>query len=636
MQPLAEGSCQTEERPTVALLNWGILALLLVWQGWMTLGLFGSQHPLDNLLSDQPIVSGRHPLHLYHGCLGAQSFWEHQTLTCFDPAFQAGYPKTPVYDSGSRPAEFFLFWSHGEYRPALYKVGMALCWLLAPVGLWCAACALGLAGASRIFAVMLGMFVWWGKPAAALTESGDLDLMLGSIALLLVACLLVRLHTRPTLATFFGVFAAAALGWFTNPVLCLVYAPVMLVYYVSVGPRHHFGWHLGLLGAQLGALLINGFWLAQWFEYWWLLSPLRADEPFLAHRTPRLIWNSPHWGDSLDRGLTWVLLVCGLGGVAIWNQTCRRPAARLLGAGVLVFLLASIGGIVFDTLTHWAAHRMVVPALLFATMPAGMCLGVIGTRLNRFAGSSRTQLLLVGTCGAAIVFVMWPLRANLFARCLQPTPLVIGLNAAQRELTKAIDRITTPEARILYESTSEGEGESRWSCLLPILTQRAFMGGLDPEARIEHAYANLVQQDLAGRPIERWRNEELAIFMKRYNVGWVACRSHAVVSRFKAWSDAELIAGPENTGGNWIFRLQPHSFILQGQGRVVHADSRSIILADLAPGKVVLSMHYQTGMQVLPAQVQLEKDPDPSDPIPFIRLNVREPVSRVVIYWHEP
>ncbi len=636
MLPTAEGTCQETARTGFPLLHWGILALLLVWQGWMTLGLFGVQHPLDNLLSDQPIVSGRHPLHLYHGCLGAQSFWEHRSLTCFDPAFQAGYPKTPVYDSGSRPAEFFLFWIHGEYRPAVYKLGMALCWLLVPLGLWCAAGALGLSGFTRTIAVMLGMLVWWGKPAAALTEAGDLDLMLGSIALLMLACLLVRLHCRPTVLTFLGVFAAAALGWYTNPVLCLVYAPVMLVYYVSVGPRHHVGWHLGLLAAQLGALLVNSFWLAQWFEYWWLLSPIRADEPFLAHRTPRLIWYSPHWGDSLDRGLTWVLLGCGLGGVVIWNQTCRRPAARLLGAGVLVFLLISIAGIVFDTLTRWAAHRLVVPAMLFASMPAALCLGIVGARLNRFASSSRTQFLLVGVCVVAVAFVFWPLRANLFARCLQPVPLAIGLNESQRALTQTIDRVTTPDSRILYESATEGETESRWSSLLPILTKRAYMGGLDPEARIEHGFANLVQRDLAGRPIERWRDEELANFMRRYNIGWIACRSQIVVNRFKAWSEAELIAGPEGTGGNWIFRLQPHSFILQGQARVVHADSRSIVLADLAPGKIVLSMHYQTGMQVLPGQVQIEKDPDPNDPIPFIRLNVLEPVSRVVIYWREP
>ena len=84
----------------------GLLVLLglLAWHGWMTLSLFGPDHPWERLLDDQPIVSGRHPLHLYHGYLGARSLAERGTLCCYDPAFQAGYPKTPVFDSGSRPA----------------------------------------------------------------------------------------------------------------------------------------------------------------------------------------------------------------------------------------------------------------------------------------------------------------------------------------------------------------------------------------------------------------------------------------------------------------------------------------------------------------------------------------------------
>src|SRR5207237_10562635 len=51
---------------------WTVLFLaLLAWQGWMTLTLFGYDRPWQRLLDDQPILSGRHPLHLYHGYLGA-------------------------------------------------------------------------------------------------------------------------------------------------------------------------------------------------------------------------------------------------------------------------------------------------------------------------------------------------------------------------------------------------------------------------------------------------------------------------------------------------------------------------------------------------------------------------------------
>src|SRR6516225_1374198 len=112
---------------------WSLVLLgLLVWQGWMTLSLFGPDHAWERLLNDRPIVSGRHPLHLYHGYLGARSLAERGTLSCYDPAFQAGYPKTPVFDSGSRPAEMFLSLAGGAYRPAAYKLGLALCCLLVP------------------------------------------------------------------------------------------------------------------------------------------------------------------------------------------------------------------------------------------------------------------------------------------------------------------------------------------------------------------------------------------------------------------------------------------------------------------------------------------------------------------------
>src|SRR6516165_8703456 len=113
---------------------WYLVGLvLIIWQGWMTLTLFGPDHPWDRLLDDQPIISGRHPLHLYHGTLGARSLLERGTLCCYDPGFQAGYPKTPVFDSGSRPAELFLLLAGGNYRPAAYKIGVAILCLLAPL-----------------------------------------------------------------------------------------------------------------------------------------------------------------------------------------------------------------------------------------------------------------------------------------------------------------------------------------------------------------------------------------------------------------------------------------------------------------------------------------------------------------------
>src|SRR4051812_48834455 len=81
------------------------LVALVGWQAWMTLTLFGPGDLWRLLLNDDPVVSGRHPLHLYHGHLGALAWHHTGNVCCYDPAFQAGYPKTPIFDNGSRPAE---------------------------------------------------------------------------------------------------------------------------------------------------------------------------------------------------------------------------------------------------------------------------------------------------------------------------------------------------------------------------------------------------------------------------------------------------------------------------------------------------------------------------------------------------
>src|SRR5947209_68786 len=109
---------------------WTFTFLVLVgFQGWKTQALFGID-PWQRLFDRTPIVSGRHALHLYHGYLGACSLRERGTLCCYDPAFQAGYPKSPVFDSGSRPAELFLSVAGARYDPSAYKLGLASCCLL--------------------------------------------------------------------------------------------------------------------------------------------------------------------------------------------------------------------------------------------------------------------------------------------------------------------------------------------------------------------------------------------------------------------------------------------------------------------------------------------------------------------------
>lgn len=616
----------------------GCLGVFLFWQAWMTVRLFGAESGFGRLLDATPIVSGRHPLHLYHGFLGAQAFLERWTFCCYDPAFQAGYPKTPVYDSGSRPAELFLTIVGGEYSPQAYKIGIFLVCLLVPLLIWLSAAQVGMDGASRVLAVALGLLVWWGGPAQALLDAGDLDLLIASVLLLSHASFLARFDQSPSMRSWLGMLVTATLTWFAHPLLALIFAPIWFGYYLAVGAHHTLAWHITLIGAQVIAFLVNGFWLFQWLQYWWILSPLRMDEPFLAHRTLRLILSSSHWGDGFDRGLTAILFLAGTLGAIAWNQAGRKATARLLGCGCLLFLLLSVVGVVWEPLTRWSAHRLLLPALLFAVLPAAKAISSLFAKTVRLGPEGRRGALVAAVPIVGVALLLVGFRQEVGKRFYRPSPFALGFTESQETLIDALCRHTDPQARILLENDGVAEQGTQWASLLPLVTGRAYVGGLDPEASIEHTYASFVNQELAGKPIDTWQDSELSSFVRRYNLGWVACRTGPATRRFQQWRDAEQIAGPNEAGGATLFRLKPRSFILQGRARTLWANSRGIALADVVPedGKLVLSWHYQKGMRVSPGRIQIEKDPDPADPIPFIRLNVQEPVARLVIWWQEP
>jgi hypothetical protein len=235
------------------------------------------------------------------------------------------------------------------------------------------------------------------------------------------------------------------------------------------------------------------------------------------------------------------------------------------------------------------------------------------------------------TAGMAALGFLGPLAS----RCTQATPLLVGIGPQGWQVVHALTRLTTKEARILWEDFPAAAGGARWTPLLPVLTGRDYIGGLAPDVCIEHAYSGLVDGTLAGRPVGEWSDAELEDFCGRYNIGWAVCRSPASVNRFRKWKASEFTAMLAGSDSCCLFTLCPRSFVLKGGARWLGADCRHVALADVVPddGQVVLSLHYQTGLQASPARVQIEREPDPQDPIPFIRLRMPGPVARVTLTW---
>jgi hypothetical protein len=613
---------------------------LVAWQGWLTLSLFGPD-PRHGLLGDEPIVSGRHPLHLYHGYLGARSFFERGALCCYDPSFQAGYPKTPVFDGGSRPAELFLILAGGGYRPAAYKVGLAVCCLLAPLLLTAAARGAGLSRAATALATGLGLLVWWGRPARDALDAGDVDLLLAALAALAQFGLLLRFDRAPGLGAWLGLLAAGYLGWFAHPLFFAVLLPLALVYYLTVGARHALVWHLALLVGLAGAVAGNAFWLRDWVAYWWIRAPLEAGGTLLPHRTFHTLWDAPLWGGAMGRALAVLLCGAALAGVVLLNASRRRAAARLLGLGTLAFLGLALAGVASEPLGRLGTPRLLAPALLFAAVPAAHAFAAAARLACRVSGGPWRGSAVLACLLAGVALGGHDYLPTLARHCAGTAPLALGLGPERLAVAEEVKARTTPAARVLWEDRAGPRPAPLWTALLPVLTQdeeggRYFLGGLDPAATTEYTQAGFADQALAGRHISQWTDDELRDYCRRYNVGWVVCWSPAALARFSAWEEARQVATLSDGEAGALFALSRRpSFALKGRATWLAADCEHVGLGEVIPedGQVVLSLHYQAGMKALPGRVQVEREIDPDDPIGFVRLRVPAPVTRVTLTW---
>jgi hypothetical protein len=615
---------------------------LLGGQAWMTLGLFDRDHDGRHLLDDQPVTSGRHPLHLYHGYLGARALREHGTASCYDPAFNAGYPKTPVFDSGSRPAEMMLLVAGGAYSPRAYKIGLAVICAAVAGLLALGARGVGLTWAGTALATALGLLVWWGQPCQEALEAGDVDLLLATALVVAQAGMLIHFHRRPGPFGLLGVLATGLLGWFADPLLMALLLPLFLVYYLSVGARHALLWHVSLLGGLFLAVALNAFWLLDWLEYWWILLPLHLNAaPPLGELTFPTLWDAPIWGGTADRVLTCALLPTAVMGLVLYNQTCQRATARLLGLAMLGFLALAVASLAWEPLGRFGLARLLVPGLFFAVLPATHVLMASLEWVRRRIGwwavpsvvaAAVTVLFVAATAGGR--------QAG--ARPWEQAPLAIGLTDQQRAIVETLRANTSSEARILWEDQIGTDRTSHWTALLPLLIDRPFVGGLDPDGRIEHTATGLCDHALAGRRLDgdEWTDAELQTYFDRYNIGWIVCWSREAAKRFDGRPFVEKIVtlsdGPKE---GTLFKVNRRlSFVLIGSAQWLRADAECIALGAVTPKdrQVLLSLHYQEGMRVTPSRVTLERAETLDDRIDFVRLVIPDQrVARVTITWEK-
>lgn len=596
------------------------VAVVVAGQFLLALNLVGGW---GGATDDRPVVAGRHPLHLYHASLGAGTFRERYESSCYDPAFQAGCPKTPVFDGGCRPAELALTVAGGRFSPRAYKLGLVAGCALGPLVFALAAWGAGCPPGGWVAGALLGTVVWWSEPVRVLLVNGNADLIGVGLAGLLFVGVLPRYAATPGLMSWALLAAAEAGGWYCHPVVWLGLFPVGFAYYAAVAPRHGLLWHLGQVAAFGAGLGPNLWWMADWVKFWWLRQTA-VDDLSPAQNWPAVLGVAADYADIPGPGpAAWVVLSLGTAGMMVCWVTGRRVVVGLVVVAALLAVTLSRLGQAWPALEALSAGRAGTFAVCVFTIPAAHLLAFVAARrLPR----PRIAIAAASFLPAIAAFAGFG-----------PDPLPLGLTPDQHDLVAGLKHHTDPDARVLWEDPEPLVEGWNWSALLPELTGRAFLGGLDPEAGVEHSFCKLRGGALNGRIFSEWTAAERAAFVKRYNVGWVVCRSPAAVGWWASDPTARVVAKYHDRGEVTLFALdRPKSFVLRGGATIERADRVKIVLTDLAPdgdGRVVLSLHHQPGFRASPASVLVSPDKDIFDPVPMLALTLPGPTSRVVLVW---
>lgn len=618
---------------------WIIAVLLLVGgQAGLTAQLFGGGCNFTPLFDSRPVMDGRHPLHFYHGGLGASTFRERGASTCYDPAFQSGYPKTPIFDAGARSSEVVLYLA-GEEKNAVaaYKIGLGILCLTVPLSFAVAARGFGLSPSGSCLAGLGGCWLWWTPAVRGLLDAGHTDLLVGGLATLVFLGGLARYAAVPAVVAMFQMVICSLIAWTFYPPFAVGLIPIIAVYYLVTAPRHGLAWHLGLIFVPVIGVGPNLWWLADWVRFSWLRQS-GSDELSTFPCWPQFLGRPEDYAQVFGHDpILWAIeAVAVLGCVGMLAKRLRMPAIVLACAAVWAVFAARFGDL-------WPMARSLAQIQCRLMLP-GLAIIASAYLLSMILRTAKIGPLLAFALSSLPAVVGW--NADAFG--IRQTPLGLGFTAEQSTFVEAIREKTSDDARILFEEPDTTRPGWNWTALLPQQCGRALMGGIDPDAGIEHLECGLRAEKLAGRALADWSHGELLAWCKRYNVGWVVCRTPVLtawwgrvpfareVGRYPADVEAKGKTADEYV----LFELnRPRSFVLSGSAIIERADAGKIVLTNVVPdssGEVVLSFHHQPELRAAPMVVELVPARDTLDPIPFMKLRLPGPVSRVTLTWEHP
>ena len=606
--------------------RWLLLGILLI-----QFVLVAFAFPLNELLTQTPIFHIDSPFHWYKLEV-ARDLASKGHVLGYNPYFAAGYLDGVNLNAALKlPALLGVLAAPWLSSVVMYKLFVFAMALLGPLCIPVAARWMRLPLLAATIASTLALLLWWVSAIRWYHTAGMVTYIFVIYLALPYAALVIRYLTESTTWKVpVGLAAIGALGMFIHPefpipVVFLVLA-LLPVYIRRIAMRRI---PVAFVVIPVACLLPNLFWLIPMFGKVAFHS-YYGTQPYQQAVNLSIVWDEALGRITHDaRGarLNIVLWLATLWAcVAPVDSFMRRLSYGLIFASVGLILFAALGAAV-PIIAKLQPNRFSVAGYLYLCVPAAVGFVAIfdGLSLN---GVWRilSRAGLVCTVIVCAFFLRELGRevstADIPHHGARP-PIVNGLGHYSTWLLSWLTNHTDKSARILFQ-VSKGRiiDDAHMASYFALQSDREFIGGPYPFM----LFPNFSDDQIFGKSIDQVRPHEVWDYIHLYNIGWIVAFSEEakrLFGKMPGLTPGEGY-GPFKT---WVV-AEPHSFFVEGSGRIVASKVGWIELDSLKGDMVTLKYHYIPGMRSVPP-VNIESVQMKGDPIPFVRI-VKPPRHLVI------
>lgn len=616
--------------PRVALLS--IVALQLALTSWFL--------PPSAVFSSTPLSGGDYDTHAEQSYRALEGLSSWGKSWVYDVHLLAGFPNGTIFDADNKAWELWTFSLHalGVPRGLAFNLFALLAFCLLPLSIAAAARTFGLCATAASWAALLCSCLWFFDSLVHwLFFVGTISFLFASYLCVLALALYARWLRERRARVLLVLTPLLAAIHLVHPYAFFVLAPAMLLGLWRARPQLGLPQYAQLGALCAGVLAANFYWLANALAHaHYVLDSgymMAASVPQLAYDFFELLEDPSNTGLLANR-TAFRLLAFGAGAVGLLSLRRERHPAFLLLAGALASLLALayLGG-QLPPLRQIQPYRFVLPAMFFATLPAGHLLSVVVRRATWAGlgaparGFAVVASLLVAQHLAGNALYFFPRALPAVRPWLDGTPVpltatgfgphhdyrVAPEDPRMRELAAFFDA-HRGDGRIAVQASALGEA-------MAARTDAEILGGF-LFCNVQHSRANLFRRLVE----ETLSDAALQTHLEAYAVRYLVLS--APLPRLEG---AHALFEPAFVvGGQRILRtkLTPR-LIADGPGLVRAATNRIAVTGADPTREVVLRYHFHEALRCRP-DCRVTRANNPTGGVAFIRIPAPHPAAFVV------